>query len=593
MNNINCENFNELDNNEVLIAIKQLRREVLKYYNDTTKSLLCHDKQIAELVNTIKNNLSNELRSLLDSMLESGEIESIIKQTLFANVPLSVKDFGCVGDGIHDDTPNFQEAINYALKNKVGRLIVPNGTYLITRTLEVTQEDRLFNLEIKGYGSPHIKPSLTGFHGDYLFKVTSNIEDNNQNKMKRYLTIKDIVFGSNDDFEFADCTGVYIEQQQFLNLDNVRIRGFKRSGLILNDIFDSMCHNVRILNCGDVLNEDSTKEDYALVLQGQMDNVNATKFYGLQIERCPLLMFIKKATRHNQFTDCKFEQNADNYTSKPPIYISGESGENTFTNCQFVKNSRGGNNDNQYFIESTPATSYSVSAQLSVLLNGCMFTCSSKALGTGHWINLDNATIVNNHFNQCGGNANNMYAIKLQSNNIFKGNKVYITSYNANTFNVEGNNNLIQDNFINYMAGENIDAGVFLKMNANYERNIIEGNNIKGNPKDPYSIPSDYFDKTILRNNVGYEKTIINNVIGEPILLYGSDVLVIDHSPVNTIYKFKFGYNGQRLKVYFKQAGHGINHNPDYIYMKNESGYTVKANEVIEFLNIDGVWYQI
>lgn len=81
------------DNNEIKIMLKQLRREVFKFYNDTTKSLLGHDGKIAELCKYIKDNLSNSLRCLLDSMLESGEIEELIKQTLFANVPLSVKDF--------------------------------------------------------------------------------------------------------------------------------------------------------------------------------------------------------------------------------------------------------------------------------------------------------------------------------------------------------------------------------------------------------------------------------------------------------------------------------------------------------------------
>ena len=57
--------------NELIVLLKQLRREVLKFYNDTTKSLLEHDGKIAELCNYIKDNLSSNLRVLLDSMLES------------------------------------------------------------------------------------------------------------------------------------------------------------------------------------------------------------------------------------------------------------------------------------------------------------------------------------------------------------------------------------------------------------------------------------------------------------------------------------------------------------------------------------------
>lgn len=521
--------------------------------------------------------------------LELIGAEEVIKQ-----LPANIKNFGAVGDGVTDDTEAFQSAIDFCLDNNVGCLVIPNGNYLISKTIVITQDERLFNFEIKGEGSPHIIPSLNNFTGDYLIKATSNITDNDQNKMKRYLTIRDIVFGSNNDNDLANCTGVFIEQMQFLNIDNVRIRGFKKSGLILRDIFDSMCHNVRILNCGDLFNENSANEDYALMLQGgDLDNVNATHFYGLQIERCPLLLKIQSKIRHNQFTDSKFEQNADNYTEFAPIFIDGRSGENTFTNCQFVKNSEGGNNINQYFVQSSNATSYSESAQFFVLFNGCMFTCSPKANNSGHWLNVDGAVITNNQFNHCGGNANGLYSFRLVANNIFKNNKVYVTSWNSNTFRISGEDNLIKDNIITYMAKENIDAGVFLSMDSMYPDNVIEGNNIKNDPFEPYAVPDKYFDGVILRNNVGREKTVISTANGEPNLLYGSDILVIDHTNVNTIYKINFGYNGQRIKVYFKQAGHSINHNPDYIYMKNEQGYTVKANEVIEFINIDNVWYQV
>lgn len=97
----------------------------------------------------------------------------------------------------------------------------------------------------------------------------------------------------------------------------------------------------------------------------------------------------------------------------------------------------------------------------------------------------------------------------------------------------------------------------------------------------------------VIRNNIGREKTVINAPNGEPVLLYGSDLLSIEHDTPTVIYQIKFGYHGQKLRVYFKHAGHGINHNPNYIYMKNQSGYTVNANEIIEFLNINGVWYQV
>ncbi|MGN1119451.1 MAG: glycosyl hydrolase family 28-related protein, partial [Oscillospiraceae bacterium] len=40
---------------------------------------------------------------------------------------VSVKDFGAVGDGVHDDTVNVQTAVNCLPKG--GRLFFPEGTY--------------------------------------------------------------------------------------------------------------------------------------------------------------------------------------------------------------------------------------------------------------------------------------------------------------------------------------------------------------------------------------------------------------------------------------------------------------------------------
>lgn len=580
---------NDIKNLE--LVLKQLRKEVQKYYNDTQYSLIEHDGKIAELVSMIKNNLSSTLTEMLNTMVDSGELDRIITDTLLKITPITVKDFGAIGDGVSDDTSSFQQAIDYALENNIGRLIIPDGTYLITRTLELYETDRLLSLEIKGYGAPHIIPHLEDFRGDYLFKITN--KSLTTNDFKRYLTIKDIVLGHPGDNDLANCGGMYAEQIQFLNLDNVMIRGFKKSGLILRDVFDSMVHNVRLLNIGDILGESPTSQDYALILQGEIDNVNATKFYGLHIERAPLMLKIQSKIRHCQFTDCKFEQTVPNYSPYSTIFVDGRSGENTFTNCQFVKNSNGGNNDGQYFVEGSPAQSYSESAQFFCLLDGCMFTCAPGARNSGHWLNVDGFTIVNSQFNHCGGTASGLYSFRLQANNIFKNNKVFVTSWNTNTFRITGDNNLIKDNFITYMAGANIDSGAFLSMDNTLTRNIIEGNNIKNKPFSAYAIPGNNLGDNVIRNNVGYEKTTIDSENGEPILLYGSDLLVINYNKPTPIYQIKYGYNGQRLKVYFKYEGHTINHNPDYIYLKNKTAYAPKEHEVVEFVKVNNVWYQV
>lgn len=71
-----------MSSNELEILMRQIQREVEKFYNDTTAKLLLHDGKIAELCNYVKTNLSNSIRELLDNMKISGELDEIITSTL-------------------------------------------------------------------------------------------------------------------------------------------------------------------------------------------------------------------------------------------------------------------------------------------------------------------------------------------------------------------------------------------------------------------------------------------------------------------------------------------------------------------------------
>ena len=73
-------------NNEIEVLINQLKREVKKLMKNTEAKLLCQDKKIAETMVYIKNNLSNSIRTLLDSMLESGELDEIITDTVLDSI---------------------------------------------------------------------------------------------------------------------------------------------------------------------------------------------------------------------------------------------------------------------------------------------------------------------------------------------------------------------------------------------------------------------------------------------------------------------------------------------------------------------------
>lgn len=119
------------------ILLKQIKDQVDHLVKDTNAQLLMHDKKIAELYNYIKDNLSDSIKSLLETMHSSGELDEIITNTILtgydeiyhklSNV-FSVKNFGAYGDGIHDDTISLQKAIDFCYKTK-SDLLVPSGVY--------------------------------------------------------------------------------------------------------------------------------------------------------------------------------------------------------------------------------------------------------------------------------------------------------------------------------------------------------------------------------------------------------------------------------------------------------------------------------
>ena len=99
-NNCCCDGINlPSHNNEIEVLIRQLKREVKELLQTTQAKLLCQDKKIAETMVYIKNNLSNAIRDLLDSMLTSGELEDIITETVL--------------DGIQEMEEYFEELKEY------------------------------------------------------------------------------------------------------------------------------------------------------------------------------------------------------------------------------------------------------------------------------------------------------------------------------------------------------------------------------------------------------------------------------------------------------------------------------------------------
>lgn len=81
----NCGESLPSYDNTVKILISQLNNKINNLEKNTEKTLLCQNKKIAETMVYIKNNLANYLRDLFNSMIESGEIEQIIRDIFLDN----------------------------------------------------------------------------------------------------------------------------------------------------------------------------------------------------------------------------------------------------------------------------------------------------------------------------------------------------------------------------------------------------------------------------------------------------------------------------------------------------------------------------
>ena len=143
--NSSCEpcNLNSGDN-KTDILLMQLKRGLAELVKNTEAKLLLQDGKIAETCVYLKDNLSNELRILLDSLNNSGKLGDIITETVMAEVknlenivyPLGhIRRYGAAGNGIIDDSLALSKAAEAAKSNNMP-LIVDDGIFLISSNVD-------------------------------------------------------------------------------------------------------------------------------------------------------------------------------------------------------------------------------------------------------------------------------------------------------------------------------------------------------------------------------------------------------------------------------------------------------------------------
>lgn len=228
--------------NEIEVLIRQLKREVNELLKTTQAKLLCQDKKIAETMVYIKNNLSNAIRNLLDSMITSGEMEEIIKTIITDNVSTLQTQI----DNLTNDVNNLSNIVNLntnaielneaeidKIKKRKSKMIIIGDSWSIddypyldnvTDMWEYKVAKEL-DLEVKNYSV-----SGSGFtvsNNLFLSQLNNAINDNTYSKDEvKYI----FIFGGINDLDLGVPTNVTTNCN---NLITTARNYFKNSQIIL------------------------------------------------------------------------------------------------------------------------------------------------------------------------------------------------------------------------------------------------------------------------------------------------------------------------------------------------------------------------
>lgn len=117
-----------------------------------------------------------------------------VTNSMISGAPINVYDFGVIGDGIADDTVNFQAAIDAAVAGP-GTLLIPEGIYYITDSL-------LFDGNLTVYGAgfqkSKIKPASSVLEAVKVGSVSAH-----QGTMHNFYIERDSYSGATENAGFA------------------------------------------------------------------------------------------------------------------------------------------------------------------------------------------------------------------------------------------------------------------------------------------------------------------------------------------------------------------------------------------------------
>ena len=271
--------------------------------------------EIRKAIIFMKDNLLNSIKELYTLLKNSGEIDSIISNSVYDNYSkmyntlgsiVNVKNYGAFGDGIKDDTNAIKLAIIDAKRKAPCTVFFPKGTYCYTD---------LGNLAIDGI-------AFIGEHG-YKSTVLKCI-----NTLNDHIALRFDAF-ENGTEETPFCYGV-----QMMNIDVIgnhrtdtciQIRGCTHSSF--SNIYAGECKRL-IYDIGGVMTSVFTS---VKTITRNYKEIETKATLGLSIDTAYRGEVSCGASTNNTFINCYFE---DCLTGANLIHCDG----NTFTGCAFEYN---------------------------------------------------------------------------------------------------------------------------------------------------------------------------------------------------------------------------------------------------------------
>lgn len=392
--------------------------------------------------NYFKNlDVQDEINNKLNEMLKDGTLSELLNK-IIGNDFVNVKLYGCVGDGVTDDTDNIIRAINYCIENnKV--LYFPLGDYLITSNLpDLPQNFCCVGVptgnKISGYGSRIIDKRVTSTPLFNLINKTNNggyiknmIFDDPEHQINKTCIYRN---GGGWTFLIYDCSFFSYDTALYLEGDDGRIE------------------NCQFALCG------SNKKNIASPKYCiEINQSNEKRFTGCHFEHIRFMIHIKGSSYFNTFENCKFEQgtpnsNVNSYKGVIEIESTQYNYTNTFTNCAFHCI------DLEYYIEKGIANSYENIPYLinhyndSLLqISNCTFTCGPgsgstiyKQFSQGKFIKSENAQIDN-----CSFIKSSYLTYCMEFKNALLNNNIFALDFNGE-YSLSGGNTLINRTFYPY-----------------------------------------------------------------------------------------------------------------------------------------------